>query len=419
MFKLVLQYGHRETHTCVSKLQRPFVLHCILVLLLGGAVEANFALVPVVTEGGAPEHTLLINMNHRVAPEPVRIARNGIAYTESQFMDYYGFCGKLEWDAARVRGGAKCDAMSSFSMPPPGPPAGEPPAHRELPPDPPAEDPVFYSDDDNGASEHVLLSLDDLPELRQHGTGRFGALHDEARAFIDKFASADHDCIGVLADLTLEWPNWRLYIASHKLAQELIGPGVKAFTVEFIDGTKDPNRGGRPRLDLVIRHSNNAYWRLHPGSTPKRDAKPKFFPASAPEPAAHEPASAPEPAAYEWRAPGGAGVFSSDRAKLVPQIDRLGKADIWQAVQRIPQALIPNMQSRAWLDITCGKHILWWLWICNLGNDTRFVIGAGVHAAHMAMNTNHEAVFKFTRIDETECVVKLACIPGGRLQVSV
>ena len=122
---------------------------------------------------------------------------------------------------------------------------------------------------------------------------------------------------------------------------------------------------------------------------------------------------------YTLQGPGAAGVFSSERAKLVPQIDRLGKAEIWRAVQRIPQGLIPDVRSGAWLDIICGTYILWWLWICNLGNHTRFVIGAGVRAAHMAMNTNHEAVFKFARIDETECVVKLACIPGRRLQVSV
>lgn len=67
-------------------------------------------LVSFVPEGGASEHTLLINMNNRVAPEPVRIAKNGIAYTKSQFMDYYGSCGRLEWDAARVRGEAEWDA---------------------------------------------------------------------------------------------------------------------------------------------------------------------------------------------------------------------------------------------------------------------------------------------------------------------
>ena len=160
---------------------------------------------------------------------------------------------------------------------------------------------------------------------------------------------------------------------------------------------------------------------------PKNDDNPQFFPGSAPEHAAYEPASAPEPAAYEWRKPGAAGIFSSDRAKLVPQIDRLSKADIWQAVQRcIREDVrsragldIPDVRSRAGLDITCGQHILWWLWICNLDSHTRFVIGAGVRAAHLTMDTNNEAVFKFTRIVGTECVVKLACMRRGQLQVYV
>ena len=375
--------------------------------------------------------------------------------------------------------------MSGSDMTPPGPPAGHPPADRESPPGPPAEEAVNFiqslpppltpadlrrchpsrqadliralrasgtavlpvseeadhippptpeheqskatpayaaADDADGASEHVLLTLNDLPELRQRGHGLLGVLHDEARAFTNKFANADHEAIGVQANLTTDWPNWKLYIANHKLATELIGPGVKAFTVEFIDGTKDPNRGGRPRLDLVIRHTDNAYWRLHPGSTRKTDAKPKFFPASAPEPAAYEPASAPEPAAYEWRRPGAAGIFSYDRAKLVPRIDQLGKEDIWQAAQSIPRDCIPNEPSGKWLDITDGRRLRWWLWICNLGNHTRTVIGAGVCTAHMAMNADNEAVFKFTRIDGTECVVRLVCMRQGcgrQLRVSV
>ena len=275
--------------------------------------------------------------------------------------------------------------------------------------------------------QSTFANFHNLPELREHGRGLYGVLPKEARAFTDKFANVDYEAVGVQADLTTEWLNWKLYIANHKDAQQLIGPGVKAFTVEFIDGTKDPNRGGRPRLDLVIRHPNNAYWRLHPGSAPKSDAIPRFFPGSAPEHAAYEPASAPEPAAYEWRKPGAAGIFSSDRAKLVPQIDRLSKADIWQAVQRcIREDVrsragldIPDVRSRAGLDITCGQHILWWLWICNLGTHTRSVIGAGVRAAHLTMDTDNEAVFKFTRIDGTECVVKLTCMRRGQFKVYV
>ena len=155
-------------------------------------------------------------------------------------------------------------AMSSYYTTHPGPPAGRPPADRELIPGPPAEEPSRQTTyaaavGNDGATEHVLLTLDDLPWLRPRGHVLLAVLHREARAFTDKFANADHDTIGVQANLVTDWPNWKLDIANHKLAPQLVGPGVKAFTVEFIDGTKDPNRCGRPRLDLVIRHSNNAY----------------------------------------------------------------------------------------------------------------------------------------------------------------
>ena len=123
------------------------------------------------------------------------------------------------------------------------------------------------------------------------------------------------------ADLTAEWANWKLYIASHKYADAIVGPGVVFFTAEFIESTRDPNRGGIPRLDLVIRHSDGGYVRLHPGSKRKSDAAPRFFPGSA-----------PEHAAYEWRTPGAGGICSAPRANLVPQVDKLGKEDIWGIV---------------------------------------------------------------------------------------
>ena len=89
----------------------------------------------------------------------------------------------------------------------------------------------------------------------------------------------------------------------------------------------------------------------------------------------------------------------------------------WRNV--IPQGLILDVRSGAWLDIICGKYILWWLWICNLGNHTRSVIGVGVRDAHLAMNTNHEAVFKFSKTECTQCVVRLVCMSRERLQVYV
>ena len=267
-----------------------------------------------------------------------------------------------------------------------------------------------------GAAEHVLLALDDLPQLCRRGQPQSRSFHDEAREWTNKFASGDSEPVGVQANLTVEWANWKMYIAGHKNAKEIVGPGVVSFTAEFIEGTGDPNRGGIPRLDLVLRHSDGGYVRLRAGSRPKNDAVPRFFPGSAPEHAPRFfPGSAPEHAAYEWRAPGAGGIFSAARAKLVPQVDKLGKEDVWQTVQTLmAQELIPNKRDGSWLNLTDGTHLRWWLWICNLGKFTRSVIGAGVHSAHVAMNAGHEAVFKFIRADDTECTVMLLCIQRGK-----
>ena len=155
---------------------------------------------------------------------------------------------------------------------------------------------------------------------------------------------------------------------------------------------------------------------MHPGSKPKSDALPLFFPRTAPEHAPpFSPSTAPEHAAYEWRTAGASGVFTAARA--VPQIDRLGKEEIWQTIQSlIAQGLIanepPSRTERTlapWVDITDGNLLCWWLWICNLGPNTRKVIGTGVRSAHIAMPTNDEAVFKFGRADDSECLVRLRC----------
>ena len=285
-------------------------------------------------------------------------------------------------------------------------PSGVPPAGREPPPQPPAEPRADV------AAEHVLLSRHDLPELRRRKQPGARNLHDEARSWTNSFAQRALEPVGVQADLTQLWKNWKEYIANHKKAEEIVGSGVVAFTAEFIDGTKDPNRGGIPRLDLVIRHVDGGYVRLHPGSMPKNDAVPRFFPGSAPEHASRfVPSNAPEHAAFEWRMPGADGVFSIARAILVPQVDRLGKEEVWQTVQTLAsQGFIPNERDPgSWLDITDGTRLRWWLWICNLGSLTRSVIGTGVCSAHIAMNMEHEAVFKFVRPDESECILRLCC----------
>ena len=59
---------------------------------------------------------------------------------------------------------------------------------------------------------------------------------------------------------------WRSYVACHEDAHAIIGSGIALAMAEFIEGTKDPNRGGQPRLDFVFHRTDGTYCRLHPGS---------------------------------------------------------------------------------------------------------------------------------------------------------
>ena len=102
--------------------------------------------------------------------------------------------------------------------------------------------------------------------------------HKEARALLDQMA------IGVVGPTMLlvwpricrPWPHWKHYVAQHKDARNVIGDGIVRVTVERIEGTRDPNRGGEQRTDFVIYHADGSYARLHPGRIPKSDAAVKY-----------------------------------------------------------------------------------------------------------------------------------------------
>ena len=116
----------------------------------------------------------------------------------------------------------------------------------------------------------------DLPELQFVHGNRKKKLHDEARALLNDMAEQDTT---TSFDLTERWLNWKAYIATHTIAQQLVGLGISGFTGEFIEGTQDPNRHGRMRMDMIIRHTDGGYVRIHPGSAIKTDAQPKLFPS--------------------------------------------------------------------------------------------------------------------------------------------
>ena len=237
-----------------------------------------------------------------------------------------------------------------------------------------------------------MLSPEDLPGLQRLNLSR-DHLHQWMAG------SPLHDAP---FNVNSHWPRWKEYIATHNRAADLVGPGVISIGGEFIEGTYDPNRC-QLRLDIVIRHRDGGYLRIHPGTKRSNDAEPRYFPPTGPA------RSASEHAREEWAAPSHDGIFTWARAQTIPQGDRMGKKAVW----RIVEPLLSSNQIG--LDITNGEVLRWWLWICNLGRYSRDVIGVGVIRAEVSMaDRRKSATFTFYRVDSTSSRVVLA---SSRMEV--
>ena len=191
---------------------------------------------------------------------------------------------------------------------------------------------------------------------------------------------------------------WRSYVACHEDAHAIIGSGIALAMAEFIEGTKDPNRGGQPRLDFVLHKTDGTYCRLHPGSKKRGDAKPIFLPSPARDLATEHISIRNDLTSLP------ASPYTCEHAALVPQIDRMGKADAYRSLQLTPCG--PLMHE--------GAHFKWWLFICNLGKNTRETIGCGIVAATLENKWEHGVQLLLTRSDNTEAKLQLLQQSHGR-----
>ena len=127
----------------------------------------------------------------------------------------------------------------------------------------------------------VLMSAADL---HLH-TAQCQGLHKEARAALeDAIARLTVDRELASSGLTSggRWFRWKEYIANHKCKERLVASGITAVTAERV-AHEDANRGGNPRVDIILHHASGGCCRIHPGSRAKSDARPKYrdskFPA--------------------------------------------------------------------------------------------------------------------------------------------
>ena len=251
-------------------------------------------------------------------------------------------------------------------------------------------------------SQAVFLSLPYFRTLRAAEAAHrpIRSLHKLARDALNAITKAGVDSSDS-KDLD-RWFPWKEYIACHANASDIIGEGVSHAVAEFIASTRDGNRGGQPRLDFVVYRSDGTYCRLHPGSKQSLDAEPVFSPVMG----SVDPATEQIPAMIQWAAlpqiP-----FTYDYCSTIPQGDKIGKKDAYRLLLQVPVGPLP---------ITEDASFKWWLFVCNLGQKTREVIGPGLTAATLEHKSQiwdplNSIGLLFTRIDGTS--VQLLVSPGS------
>ena len=125
------------------------------------------------------------------------------------------------------------------------------------------------------------MAIGDILELKRNCSRSRKELHAEARELMNQLAVQPLRAICLATPGTRwHWKNWKEYVAFHKYAGGLVGPGIVYVSGKHIQGTNDWNRFGVLRSDFVFHHRDGGYVRIHSGRTAESDAQPKYFPRS-------------------------------------------------------------------------------------------------------------------------------------------
>ena len=363
----------------------------------------------------ATEHTGVLQSS----PER-RFARDGNAYTENEFKDFYGGGYKNQWSCARVYESVVYAGEAAISVGKPGEPAAQdtvqpwvwtPSAATEH-----TGEPQLAAAHSSAATEHtgvpqlagagarwlasattahtsnatehagavpssgelqivatehddapdILFTIDDAAEIRRTFKGQPGVLHTEARRHLDEITDSLMDYGADEVHRVADSIRWKEYIAMHKDWKDIIANGIVAAYCEKIHHTRDPNRGNRERVDYIFYRPNNTYCRVHPGTKPKHDAQLYFGETSTCSRALQAYEVAPNP-------------LTLQAAMQIPMNDKMGKAEAWRQLSERDDASI---------DVTEHDPFKWWLFLSNLGPNTPKAIGTGITSVQIHKREN-------------------------------
>jgi len=181
-------------------------------------------------------------------------------------------------------------------------------------------------------------------------------------------------------------------------------------------------------VDFIVRRTDGSAYRLHPGSKPRNDATPQYYPRGLPWPpvasgGASEPAVASGGASEPPVASDGAPqaqtppAFTWSEAQLIPQSDRMGKYQAWRLLDALRGQLLDALRAKAtpgdssmhFADLTDGTRFPWKLWLCNLGHLTQEILATGISTVHLRLDQAPTWIsLTLTRADGTAVELSLA-----------
>ena len=237
-FQTHLQNHHKSKPTADVDIMLPALAHCanrplararhIMTSWLPPKGSSNFADASsniTSAEAAATEHSA---RRCDAASTESRVAPDGHAYTYEQFADWYDHHAERIWRTSIVSPGPRPEDC----------PTG---VATER-----AQDPTL------APALEVSLRTGDIEQLRtaERSFAPKRSLQQLARNALNAISTAGSNSS---MDRNLEhWFPWRSYVACNENAHAIIGSRVTLAMAEFIDGTKDPNRGRQPRLDFVL-----------------------------------------------------------------------------------------------------------------------------------------------------------------------
>ena len=100
-------------------------------------------------------------------------------------------------------------------------------------------------------------------------------------------------------------------------------------------------------------------------------------------------------------------MFPYAHSCTAPQTDRLSKKTAWAELESLPDG---------YLDAGPDAKSKWWLWLPELGNESREVLGTGVASASLRRRGHYVKHVVCTRAGGTEVTVELSLRALGGLQ---